>query len=484
MATNLSALYSTLGLTTANSGGGVSLDDSRRTFALGESVVELQPEAAPFLSFLTKVGRKPTPDPVFKFREQRHQWQRRNALVATAYGTTAPFDTLAHIQAAWLGGTASGTIRFDCLYDVFGRVVTTATAPQFMLPNQLVTFRATLTCSGGTSTAWGAATGTVVPIVIKLNTLTTNTAYHQFDFYIVSVNGRSTSATGDATTVTLSVADNAAVQVIGSAFAEGSDTPSVSWKDELWMNEGFTQIFKTASPLMSGTALSTEYAGYADEFARIWLEKIQEHKMDIENGMLFGVGTPGGTETGNPATTASIRTTWGILPYIERYGNVFSVSYTGAGYDDLLTNCATLYDPAMGGSRKKLWLCSANVLNWLNKLGDSSFLGTTIGRGQYQFNVQNIMNSFGFIMTKVTNVWGEMYFVYNPLLRGPYEDYACAIDMAHVKYRYLNGNGKSRDTMYKTNVQDNGVDGRVDEILTEAGLEISMPELHAVVKFS
>jgi hypothetical protein len=46
------------------------------------------------------------------------------------------------------------------------------------------------------------------------------------------------------------------------------------------------------------------------------------------------------------------------------------------------------------------------------------------------------------------------------------------------------GNGVSRDTFIETNVQDNGVDGRQDQIITETGLEISVPETHAIIKFS
>ena len=56
--------------------------------------------------------------------------------------------------------------------------------------------------------------------------------------------------------------------------------------------------------------------------------------------------------------------------------------------------------------------------------------------------------------------------------------------MANVAYRPLAGNGISRDTFVETNVQDNGVDGRQDQIITEAGLEISLPETHAVLKFA
>ena len=51
------------------------------------------------------------------------------------------------------------------------------------------------------------------------------------------------------------------------------------------------QIFKTAIPLYSGTALATRYRGKASEFRRVWTEKLLEHKMDLEQAMLFGVGS-------------------------------------------------------------------------------------------------------------------------------------------------------------------------------------------------
>ena len=45
-------------------------------------------------------------------------------------------------------------------------------------------------------------------------------------------------------------------------------------------------------------------------------------------------------------------------------------------------------------------------------------------------------------------------------------------------------NGVSRDTQIITNVQNNNVDGRKDIVLTEAGLEIQLPETHTLLKFS
>ena len=56
--------------------------------------------------------------------------------------------------------------------------------------------------------------------------------------------------------------------------------------------------------------------------------------------------------------------------------------------------------------------------------------------------------------------------------------------MKNVAYRPLVGNGISRDTFIETNVQTPDIDGRQDQIITEAGLEISLPETHAILKWS
>ena len=60
-----------------------------------------------------------------------------------------------------------------------------------------------------------------------------------------------------------------------------------------------------------------------------------------------------------------------------------------------------------------------------------------------------------------------------------------AVNMKHVKYRPLVGNGLNRDTSIYVGVQsleNTGRDRRIDLIQTEAGLQCNMPEAHAVWK--
>ena len=59
------------------------------------------------------------------------------------------------------------------------------------------------------------------------------------------------------------------------------------------------------------------------------------------------------------------------------------------------------------------------------------------------------------------------------------------VNMKNCAYRPLIGNGINRDTSVYVGVQtleNSGVDRRVDQIITEAGMEWSLPETHAVWK--
>ena len=87
-------------------------------------------------------------------------------------------------------------------------------------------------------------------------------------------------------------------------------------------------------------------------------------------------------------------------------------------------------------------------------------------------------------ITAVQTAFGTFNFVAHPLFRGHSENICAVIDLANVSYRPLVGNGLNRDTFVETNIQDNSVDGRKDQIITECGLEIMLPETHALLTFS
>ena len=422
----------------------VSMDNNRRVFNFGDRVAELAPQQSPFFVYLSKVAKKATDDPVFKFLEQRHQWQRRNFTVHTTVGSATY--------------TADGTVdsnifKLECGYDANGKIAANS-QPTFILEGQVLAIKGddgnihNFKVSG---TPDLAVAGEVEIDVIPLDTHTS--AY----------------AAGNKG------------QVIGSAFGEATLAPD-GWEDAMSDNEGFCQIFKTSCNIFSGTAMATRYRGIADEYKRVWQEKLMEHKMDLEQAFLFGLGSAG--NYGTPATDTSLRYTHGIVPYTETNGKVYNFSYASSGYDAFLDAMEDFFAPESGNAGNKLVLASRKVITYLNKLGAGSFMNNTVGSSQYNLDIDSIPGAFGHQVTVVNTIFGNLHFVAEPLLRGPWEDYAVAVDMGNVAYRPLVGNGISRDTFIETNVQANDMDGRKDQIITEAGLEISLPETHAILKFS
>ena len=282
-------------------------------------------------------------------------------------------------------------------------------------------------------------------------------------------------------TATAAFSDNAKGQVIGSAFAEATGAPN-GWSDKLYDREGYAQIFKNACQLYSGTSMATRFRGISDEFQRRWTDIILEHAMDIEQTMLFGVGRV--EQTSNAEDAGTTRYSWGIIPYTESYGKVYNMTYASSGYDAFLDAMEDFFAPEGGNSGNKLVLASRKVITYLNKMGSGSFLNNTVGSSQYRLDVQNIKGAFGHNVTVVDTIFGNLHFVAEPLLRGPWEDYCACVDLKNVSYCPLSANGRNRDTFIETNVQGNDIDGRKDQIITEAGLRVDLPETHAVLKFS
>ncbi len=467
-----------------------TINDSRRMFNFGERVAELAPEQSPFFTYLSKVAKKPTDDPVFKFLEQRHQWQRRNFEVEAdeSKALGASDDTVAEAYTAWKP-TTGNPLKLTVKYDKYGREVSADTEPEFLLKDQIIDVQAELDKDAG---------GAVVPINVKVKIKITaapvasGAAGKSIEGNIIHISKESDGSeivAGDLTagTSTLKFADGDKGQVIGSAFAEGSIDPE-GWKDEMYDREGYVQIFKTAIPMFSGTAMATRYRGKADEYKRVWQSKLMEHKMDIEHAMLFGVGSD------DSDTNGPVRRSWGILPYTEKYGKIKPFTYASSTYDDFLTAMEDVFAPETGNSGNKLVLASRKVISWFNKLGGDSFLGNTVALGHtastqggsngYSLDVQNVKGAFGHNVSVVNTIYGNLNLIAEPLFRNMYEDYAIMVDLANVAYRPLAGNGVNRDTHIITNVQNNNVDGRKDIVMTEAGLEISLPETHTILKFS
>ena len=258
--------------------------------------------------------------------------------------------------------------------------------------------------------------------------------------------------------------------VMGTVFDQGTGFPE-TWKDQPFSTSyGQTQIWKTTMA-MDNTDRATVLKYEGNEWARIWKEKLIEHKWDIEQSLLFG------------SQNSTYRTTQGAVDWITSFGNTFSLNTATKTADGFLDDMSALLDPRYNNAKATVFMCSTAVYNWLHKLGgyfannlelSSNFRGDLAVTGRKKV--------LGLDTTTISTVYGDMNVMRNIHLDGT-NVAILGINMQYCKYRPLVGNGINRDTSVYVGVQtleNTGVDRRVDQILTEAGMEWCCPETHAV----
>ena len=420
--------------------------DRRRIFNFGDRVAELTPEESPFFVYLNKVSKAPTDDPVFRYLENRNKisFSDRSFLIKGAVGTVSAGSSYSFIVDT-AGGAAVEYLVKGMVFSV-GTVDSTA--------------------------GYGQA------LVRVDGAITHNSSDSSFSGKVIDVSAVSGSN---------SIANNDVAQIIGTSFEEGSGSPDV-WSSEIEDGFGYTQIFKTAAE-MTNTAYATRYRGYPDEWSRIWASKLREHKVDIERAMLFGqkarVGGIQYTEglVGHILKNVSPEVGDGAFSYSSGSAYHRSVAQSEMTYDRLLSDLEVIFDPARGGASDKLVLCSLPVITFFNKLGDGKFLDASIGSSSnmpFRMNFDSRDGAFGHSVMVIDTIHGTLNLVKEPLFRGIAAGYMLMADMSQVSYRPLIGNGINRDTQVMTNVQGADEDLRKDMILTEAGLEVSLSESHAL----
>lgn len=431
--------------------------DRRRIFNFGDRVAELTPEESPFFVYLNRVSKAPTDDPVFRYLENRNKisFTDRSFLIKGAVGTVAAGSSYS-FTVDTSGGAAVE-------YLVKGMVFSVATVDD--------------------TNGYGQA------LVRVDGAISHNASDSVFSGKVIDVSAVSGSN---------SIADNDVAQIIGTSYEEGSGSPDV-FSSEIEDGFGYTQIFKTAAE-MTNTAYATRYRGYPDEWSRIWAQKLREHKIDIERAMLFG----------QKARVGGIQYTEGLVGHIVKNvspvvndsafsyssGSAYhrSVAQSEMTYDRLLSDLEVIFDPARGGASDKLVLCSLPVITFFNKMGKDAFLSSSLAynsneafdnddvpnQSPMRYNMSERQGAFGHSIMVIDTIHGRLNLVKEPLFRGQASGFMLMADMSQLAYRPLIGNGINRDTQVMTNVQSADEDLRKDMILTEAGLEVTLAESHAL----
>ena len=493
--------------------------DIRRKYNFGNRVSELAIAQDPFFRFLSKVAKKPTDDPQFKFTERRPSFHKRYAYVmgwvsgAGANTTNDATITATNGNAGAdvaVGDTVKLLMAGDYknqgnIQNIYGNTGAGAitpgddgTQPQFFLPGQIVKVP-TMTDEDTAATTWGASYMLIrvtavdtapsggADIDSKKPTEVTGIVVKDPGATYVGFAGwwgnnfSPGAASNDEVVADQEIAgtlERARCYVVGTAHGEGTGYPD-TWVDQPFSsNHGVTQIWKT-SMAMTNTARATSLKYEPNEWARMWKEKLIEHKFDMETSLLFG--------SQYEDSTNGINYTQGAVDYILNYGNQFSwTSATTA--DDFLDDMSNYVDPRYNNSAATVFFVNTEVYNWMHKLGgymkQNLKIGIDSNAAMYtaDFALTGKKKVFGVDITTFSTPYGDMNVARNIHLDGTNVK-ILGINLKNCAYRPLVGNGVNRDTSVYVGVQtleNSGVDRRVDLILTEAGMEWSMAESHAI----
>ena len=475
------------GLTESSSPNGISpassslsTGDLRRKYNFGERVSELQIAQDPFFRFLSKVAKKPTDDPEFKFTERRPSYHKRYSF-ATAFSND---------NSTWVENQSSNqTTQYDkyetagsivyvklaCDYKKDGNIQNVygqtgndtllgddGTQPQFFLEGQILKVNFSDSAAGNVksysliqvlqvvelqdeSTSPPTAHTHGEAAVIKGKVVKTKDAGDDYYAGPLGVNtpvGDVTATSSLAGTTTSQGLEASKVYVVGSAHSQGSGYPE-TWKDQPFSTGyGRTQIWKTAMA-MDNTTRATILKYESNEWARVWKEKLVEHKWDIETSLLFGSQYDSGDEW----------YTQGAVDYIASYGNVFSLTHASKTQDDFLDDMSNFLDPRYNNANATLFMVDTPTYNWLHKL--SGYFSNNIEVSpnyRADMSLTSKKKVFGVDISVISTPFGDMNVARNVHLDGS-QLKILAVNMKHVKYRPLVGNGLNRDTAVYVGVQ-------------------------------
>jgi hypothetical protein len=282
------------------------------------------------------------------------------------------------------------------------------------------------------------------------------------------------------------------VIVIGSAYGEGVvNNSSEKWNPPI-LPVNFTQILRKKFSFPR-TALKP---GLKFDKSGMYKDKAKEnslrHMMDLEKCFLFG--TKSSFVTTIDGEDSVVRTTGGVLYWLQQYEAAFSIFRGGDGVsvgpaavtldsdDDkrIINNAAGTVTPKSyakylervfrrcnNKAQEKLVLCGSGFLETINQM----YFGSTTLNSNLPLE-----STYGMNVVRHQTPHGLVYYKSHPLfnLRGSrfYYD-ALFLDVHNLIYRPLNDS----DTKMVDRSLPNA-DKRVDEWITEAGLELRMPESH------
>lgn len=268
------------------------------------------------------------------------------------------------------------------------------------------------------------------------------------------------AATTEGTAATQAYATEATMIYVGSAYREGADK-AVGTSTSPVKLYNYTQIFRDPVEI---TRTAMQSSGYrtGDPFANDKARTAHKHALGIERAFWFG-GRNETTESSQP-----LRTTGGVTAFIDA-SKIWTVGSGTSGSTDMATLEAKLVDIFEFGSSEKVAFTSLHVISLFNRLVrlNTSYQWGDKNEKEYGMNVKRFYGPGGTIVFTEHPSFSATDYLRNDVF---------IIDTANIRYRHL------QDTTYLKNRESNSVDGRTDEFLTEAGLEVHHGKTHYRIK--
>lgn len=279
---------------------------------------------------------------------------------------------------------------------------------------------------------------------------------------------------GFAGTTAKNIPATANLLVIGTSFEEGSKAPTGQGYDP-FKRYNYTQIFRRTLE-MTGTAQKTKLrTGDAEKEAK--REALEYISIDIERSFWFSNRNQD-TFEGKPR-----RTMGGVLSQLPA-ANIFDASKTafadGVSFSDLE---GWIKDLFKFGSSEKMVFCGDLALLTLQRIirnaSESTWTWTPQTK-EYGMNVSRLVTPFGTLVFKTCPLFSQSVSTGLNEASPSYgfDSYAFVLDMARVKYVYMEG----RDLHYQANLTEVGMDGSKSGYLAECSIKIEQLENHGLIK--
>jgi hypothetical protein len=255
---------------------------------------------------------------------------------------------------------------------------------------------------------------------------------------------------GDSTGAAL--LDNDELIITSSAQPEGDASKTARSRNQATVYN-YCQIIRTEWDA-TGTGLHSEYEA-DDDWDHQALKHGIEHKVSVESA--FMVGT-----RGEDTSSGQARRTCGGF---KEFATENETAVNGALTEwEFFNGLRPMFDY---GANEKWAFASPLAIDVLN------------GFPRGKLEVRQNEKTFGIRVMQYVSPHGTLNVIKHKLLKGEYlGGEIWVMDSDVVAYRYLQNKRGSRDTHIRKEIQNNDVDGRKDEYLTEAGPQIGSPARH------